>query len=85
MIRILILLFFASVITASCQKNNINQEMRSPGERAFRANCQTCHRLPKATMKTDEQWPVIVNKYGDKAKLSESQKAAIVAYLTSRN
>ncbi len=85
MIRLPILLIIVIVIIASCQKNNLNQEMRSPGETAFRANCQTCHILPKATMKTDEEWPAIVNKYGNKAKLSDTQKAAIIAYLISRN
>ncbi len=84
MLRLSLLLLCVIVFT-SCQKKNTSGEMRSPGEIAFKANCQTCHILPKATMKIDAEWPYFVGRYGEKAKLSEEKKADIIAYLTSHN
>ena len=85
MIRFIFILILVGVIISSCQKSDLNKEMRSPGEIAFRANCQTCHILPKATMKTDSEWPLIVSRYGEKAKLTKVQVNDIIAYLISQN
>ncbi|HWR83830.1 MAG TPA: cytochrome c [Candidatus Deferrimicrobium sp.] len=60
-------------------------EERSPGEIAFRRYCQTCHSLPKPRLKTDEQWPQLVLRYGERAKLSPQQIDQIVAYLIAHN
>ena len=60
-------------------------EERSPGESMFRANCQTCHSLPEPTMKTDSEWPALVARYGQRAKLSDEQITLIVDYLTAAN
>ncbi len=85
MIKVTLVLLFIWITVSSCQKSGIAKESRSPGEITFRANCQTCHILPKATMKTDDEWPTIVARYGEKAKLSESQKSDIIAFLISQN
>ena len=69
----------------SCKPGSAKLENRSPGELSFRSNCQTCHILPKPSSKTDEQWPDIVMKYGDKAKLSIQVQNQIIAYLISQN
>ncbi len=61
------------------------KETRSPGEIAFRASCQTCHSLPRARMKTDDEWPALVQRYGERAKLTDDQIAAITAYLIASN
>ncbi len=74
-----------AVITISCQKSDLQKESRSPGEIAFRSNCQTCHILPKTDMKTDAEWPAMVNRYGEKAKLSVAQVNDIIAYLIANN
>ena len=60
-------------------------EERSPGETAFRANCQTCHRLPRADTKTNEEWPAIVERYGARAKLDEATRLLILGYLQKAN
>ncbi len=60
-------------------------ETRSLGEIAFRASCQTCHSLPRAKMKTDDEWPALVQRYGERAKLTDDQIAAITAYLIASN
>jgi cytochrome c2 len=67
-----------------CRKSNIN-ENRSPGEKTFRSYCQSCHILPKPTDKTDEEWPIIVERYGARAKLSKEQINQILGYLTANN
>ncbi len=67
-----------------CRKSDIN-ETRSPGEKTFSAYCQSCHILPKPTDKTDEEWPVIVERYGPRAKLSEKQINQLIGYLTANN
>jgi mono/diheme cytochrome c family protein len=60
-------------------------ETASPGELTFRAYCQTCHRLPKPTAKTDSEWPPLVARYGQRAKLNDRQIADITRYLVSAN
>lgn len=65
--------------------SNSGKETRPPGEIAFRASCQTCHSLPRAKMKTDDEWPALVQRYGERAKLTDDQIAAITAYLIASN
>ena len=60
-------------------------EESSPGARVFRANCQTCHSLPHPAMKTDSEWPLLVARYGQRAKLSDEQILSIVDYLIAAN
>lgn len=60
-------------------------EPRSEGERIFRSVCRTCHSLPKPKSRTDEQWPALVQKYGDRGKLTEHQIALVTEYLLSVN
>jgi hypothetical protein len=77
----LVLLAFIGTLT-SCMST---AEERSPGEMAFRANCQTCHVLPRAEKYTDEQWPALVERYGTRAKLNAEKIALITEYLQRVN
>ena len=61
------------------------KETRSPGEAAFRASCQSCHSLPRPDMKTDGEWPALVQRYGERARLTDDQIAAITAFLIASN
>ena len=79
------ILLMSFLLLTSCQQSDLPSESRSPGEVAFRSNCQTCHILPKASMKTDDEWPAMVNRYGEKAKLTVTQVNDIIAYLTANN
>jgi hypothetical protein len=36
-------------------------------------------------MKTDDEWPALVRRYGERAKLNSDQIAAITAYLVASN
>lgn len=78
----LVILFALAALSCGPRKT---KEERSPGEMAFRANCQTCHRLPRPSFKSDEEWPALVARYGDRAKLSEHQITIIREYLLAAN
>lgn len=69
---------------AGCSSGKLAEE-RSPGHVVFADNCQTCHRLPKPKDRTDSEWPVLVERYGQKAKLSAEQVRLIIEYLQSAN
>ena len=56
-------------------------EERSPGEMAFRTSCQTCHTLPRPTMKSAEEWPELVARYGERASLTPEKIEIIAEYL----
>lgn len=55
------------------------------GERLFRANCRSCHVLPRPAKYTDEEWPLLVKRYGEKIRLADSSQAAIIEFLTANN
>jgi mono/diheme cytochrome c family protein len=68
----------------ACRSGNTADE-RSPGEVAFRRYCQSCHRLPEPTLKTDREWPEMVQRYGRKARLTQEQIDLIIDYLVASN
>lgn len=76
-----------AVITAfGCGGAGTKQvDERSPGQVAFEANCQTCHRLPGAWTKSDEEWPDLVARYGQRARISDETVTMIVSYLQKTN
>ena len=81
------MIFPLSIIVAiSCGgKKKNSSESRSEGARLFALSCQTCHALPRPAMKTDEEWPSIVDRYGPRAMLNKTEIAAITLYLVSNN
>lgn len=83
--RLTVLLMLAAAGLLSCDPKNSGAETRSLGEIAFRARCQSCHSLPHPTKHTDSEWPILVRKYGGRAKLGDSAIALITTYLTSHN
>lgn len=86
--RLLIFIIMITVvgflIASGCRRGDIS-ENKTPGEKAFRQYCQSCHSLPKPTDKTDEQWPGIVKRYGNRAKLNSQTQALILRYLQNSN
>ncbi len=83
LLRISILPAIALLAIGCGSSENKVAEEYSPGETAFKNYCQTCHRLPKASDKSTEEWPAIVQKYGEKAKLSAKDQKAILDFLIS--
>lgn len=82
--RLFIAIYITLLIFAGCKSKPAGEELSS-GERSFKRYCQTCHVLPKPTMKTDEQWPEFVSRYGQRAKLSEEIIADITSFLILKN
>lgn len=54
----------------------------SDGKAIFKEKCAKCHgyRLPET--RTTEKWPGIIDRMARKAKLTEDQKAAVLAFVT---
>lgn len=54
----------------------------SDGKAIFKEKCAKCHgyRLPET--RTGERWPRIIDRMAPKAKLTEDQKAAVLAFVT---
>ncbi|MCH9025059.1 MAG: cytochrome c [candidate division Zixibacteria bacterium] len=61
------------------------EEESTQNSRLFAASCQSCHTLPKPTDKSDEEWPPLVRKYGEQAKLTGEQIDRITIYLLANN
>ena len=74
-----------AALAISCTPKMEMTETQSDGQRLFRNNCRTCHRLPKPKSKTDAEWPSLVARYGERAKLSVEQIELITAYLQAAN
>ncbi|MEP0829416.1 MAG: hypothetical protein AB1690_09710 [Candidatus Zixiibacteriota bacterium] len=60
-------------------------QQMSEGERLFRANCRSCHLLPRPAKHTDAEWPGLVKRYGEKIRLADSSQAAIIEFLNANN
>ena len=79
----LVIIGIAFVIL-SCRSQQTIEE-RSPGEITFRRHCQTCHVLPRPSLKSDEEWPAIVQRYGQRAKLTREEVDLVIGYVTANN
>ncbi len=79
----IISLFLLILITACQPKQEFSE--KSPGEKLFTTNCQSCHILPKPSMRTDIEWPALVAEYGQKAKLTSIEIEKITDYLIRSN
>ena len=74
------------IITAAlgCGGAAVEEEF-TQNSRLFAASCQSCHTLPKPTMKNDKEWPPLVRRYGELAKLSDEQIDRITIFLLANN
>lgn len=79
-----LLLGLIIVLSISCGGSIVDEES-TPNSRLFAASCQSCHTLPKPTDKSDEEWPPLVKKYGEQAKLTVEQIDRITIYLLANN
>jgi mono/diheme cytochrome c family protein len=56
-------------------------EMIASGQKVFEANCGKCHALKNPGDYTQQRWVGLVNWMGPKAKISDSDKALVLAYV----
>jgi hypothetical protein len=74
----------AAIAAFGCSGPNPTEE-RSPGQVVFYRYCQNCHSLPRPDMKTDEEWPQFVERYGQRANLDSETRRLIAEYLAGAN
>ena len=79
-----LLLGLIIALTLGCGGAIVDEES-TQNSRLFAASCQSCHTLPKPTDKSDEEWPPLVRKYGEQAKLTGEQIDRITIYLLANN
>ena len=72
-------------ILLSCSSETINRKPLSDGERLFRAKCRSCQILPDPQKHNDTEWVKIMEKYGERARLKEKEKLAILNFLQTQN
>ena len=70
---------------SACRPSESATAERTPGELAFRRNCQSCHSLPRPKSHSDQEWPALVARYGARAHLTSEQVAQIAEFLLSSN
>ena len=79
-----LLLGLIIALSLGCGRAIVDEES-TQNSRLFAASCQSCHTLPKPTDKSDEEWPPLVRKYGEQAKLTGEQIDRITIYLLANN
>jgi cytochrome c5 len=84
----LVLLTFASCSkklyepTATNVSGDVTLEQLKEGKTLYTTSCNRCHALYMPKNFTREQWTKNLNRMAPKAKITETQKAAIYSYLT---
>ncbi|HET7732883.1 MAG TPA: hypothetical protein VFK73_03515 [Paludibacter sp.] len=53
------------------------------GKELYENRCGKCHKLFASSAYTAKQWPVILNRMQNKAKITDDQKAQVFAYLSA--
>ncbi len=78
---------FLFIIMIGCAVKHLpeSKSAMSEGERLYRANCRSCHTLRDPASQSDEQWPGLVHRYGDRIHLSPESQQRILDYLLSVN
>ena len=89
LIMILIVLFSLAgcrTLTVNIEETSLAKvEETSLVKKEYQKKCQSCHKLPKPTSKTDSEWVALVLRYSKKAKLTDDQVKRITVYLTENN
>lgn len=51
------------------------------GKQLYETSCVRCHRLKEPTRYTAQEWPELVNKMQNRAKITDEQKNIMLRYL----
>jgi cytochrome c5 len=51
------------------------------GRELFEANCNRCHGYPDVRAQSEEEWPKIVKRMGEKAKLSTEESHQVLSFI----
>ena len=53
------------------------------GRDLFVGNCSKCHKLPDRRAVSEQQWPKILNRMANKAKLDDAQHELVLQFILS--
>jgi hypothetical protein len=68
-------------LVANARPDHADANMLATGRKLFVSRCLECHTLPPVTKYSKDEWPYLVSRMSDRANVSASEKAAIIAYL----
>ncbi|QEH40524.1 hypothetical protein FW415_06410 [Chitinophaga sp. XS-30] len=88
------LIMLVAIVLAGCAmglnpKNTAKVEAafakyeESEGKSVFREKCAKCHGYMLPETRTAEKWPNILDRMAKKAKLTDDQKSAVLAFVTA--
>ncbi|MCK7559117.1 hypothetical protein MKQ70_30740 [Chitinophaga sedimenti] len=82
---------FAMLLLSACSRNTTNTGQdaatafakypASEGKTIFQEKCSRCHKYRMPETRTAEAWGPIMNRMARKARLDDSQKAAVLAFV----
>lgn len=68
-------------VTATVPLNRVNAPLIAAGKKVYEASCNRCHGLFSPNEFTQERWVGLVNWMAPKARLSDEEKAQVLAYV----
>ncbi len=72
------------VLWAGCVSGRKVDKSLTPGEKVFRNNCQSCHRLPDPESKTAKEWKKVLKVHiPDRIEMDDSERKVLFRFLTS--
>ncbi len=78
------LILVALMLIACSESVQLNAQQKQ-GKKIFESLCDKCHKLIPPSNHTDAEWATAVNLYGSKLKLQQSEKNAVIEYLSLVN
>ena len=85
MINLIPFLILVSLIFVACSESVQLNATQKQGKRIYESLCDKCHKLIPPTNHTDTEWALAVNLYGTKLKLQQTEKNAVIEYLSLVN
>jgi cytochrome c5 len=73
------------LLVSGCVASNTSLAAAEPdaaaGHRLYRAKCSMCHELVDPEAFSKQEWPRLLEKYGQRARLKPADQRSILAYL----
>jgi mono/diheme cytochrome c family protein len=71
----------SAALIAKARPIHADGQTLSHGYALFVSRCLDCHTLPPTTKYSKDEWPYLVSRMANRARLSNSDQAALIAYL----
>jgi len=71
------------LMVAGCSQMKGTRRPMSDSEKLFRANCRSCHVLPKKDEKQSDEWPQFLNAHSEDKDIPTEDIEKIVEFLQS--